>query len=147
MRKINLILDFDGVINNEPFATINAFKNVFRKIKCRHSPEEAFLFLKHLDENYGRLKYSTLIKRTFKEFTKINPDLCLNLFNESFKIKPQQRIISILDKYNDILNTIIFSRNNIKTIKRFIDNFSLSVYFNKIYASQKKYKLITFKNH
>ncbi len=143
---INLVLDFDGIVNNEPVATIDAFRKVFHSIGSKSSPEEAFLFLKYLDEMYGYLNYDEIIKRVFSKFTKADPKYCLSLFEQFFKIKPRWSLIRFLDEYRDVLKVIIFSRNSFKTITKFLNEYSINIYFDKIYAKQKKYLIKSFKN-
>lgn len=142
---INLVLDFDGIINNEPFATIEAFKTVFKKIPFKQTPEEAYLLLKHFDEVQGYLEYEEIIKNTFKNMGAKNPEKCTKLFSECHKLYPNWELIRILDQYKDALKVIIFSRNEESTIKKFLANYNITRYFNKIYTKQKKYTLKTFK--
>ncbi len=140
---INLILDFDGVINNEPVATINAFRSVFKKINCERLPEEAFIMLKYFDETQGYLDYDEIIKKTFSQFTN-KPNYCLTLFKRTLKLKPRWDLIKVLDEYKNALRVIIFSRNNYNTINDFLIKNNIKTYFNKIYANQEKFKISSF---
>lgn len=147
MQRINLVLDFDGVINNEPFATIKSFANVLRKMRSKYSAEEAYIILKHIDETQGHLEYDEIVKNVFKSIgigdSKL--DLCLKLFNDGYKSAPNKELICMLDQYKDILNVIIFSRNNEKTIRGFLVKYEIERYFDRIYCKQKKYLTGTFK--
>lgn len=141
---INLVLDFDGIINNEPFATMGAFEKVFKSIKAKQTPEEAYLLLKHLDEVQGWLDYDEIISNAFREMGVKKPERCARLFKECYKIAPNWELIKMLDQYKDVLNVIIFSRNGGSANKKFLAEHNISRYFSKIYTRQKKHLLKTF---
>ena len=131
MEKGTLVLDFDGVVNNELKDLLKAFDKTVKKFSLKEKPYELLAKYVFYDDVYCNLEWKEIIEKLFenKEIT--------NYFIEVLEYTPNLDLFEFLDKHQ--IKAIIISRSSKEEIENFLEKWKLNKYISKIYGKAQKW--------
>ena len=130
-----LVLDFDGVINNELSDILNAFKNTVKKFSLEVDPHELLAKYVLYDEIYGNLGWKEIIEKV------IGSKEAADYFMKVLEYTPNLDLFEFLDRYYGKIETIVISRSPKEEIEKFLEKWGLKRYISKIYGKAPKWNI------
>ncbi len=139
-KELILVLDFDGVVNNEYRDLLKAFDATIKKFSLGVKPYELLAKYILYDEVYGNLDWKEIIKLLFEN------DEASKYFMQVLEYTPRLELFEFLDRYYGKIKVIIVSRGSKEEIEQFLKKWKLDRYIDQIYGKAKKWSEVFWKN-
>ena len=140
-NQINIVFDFDNIINDEFEAHVRTFDYFIKKENKLLDPMELSLRLLYLDTNFGDFDFNQIINIVMNEYN-LNFDITQFEMRYENELKIRDDIIKLFHYFNTLkenylIKVIIWSFNETQSIKQFLKKFNIKV--DSIYGKQRKY--------
>ena len=131
--ELTLVLDYDGIVNNELKDLLNAFDKTAKKFSIKINSHELLAKYILYDEVYGNLEWKEIIEKV------IENKKAADYFTKILKYTPNLDLFEFLKKHE--VEAIIVSRSLKGEIEKFLEKWKLKKYISKVYGKAPKWSI------